>query len=129
MKFAALSIAALSIGAIGFPGAAAEIAGAWHVTGKVSSFAFTLNCEFKPDGPSLGGVCVDASTNDAKVKTGQSHPLTAGHVKADQISWTYQSHFLLSKFDVTYNGTLNGDRMSGSIDAQGKTGTFTATKQ
>jgi hypothetical protein len=98
------------------------------VSGKLASFAFTLNCEFKPDGARLGGVCVDASTNDPKVASGKSHPLTAGSVDGDKVSWTYQSSFLLTKFDVTFKGVQTGDRISGTLTAQGHDGAFTASR-
>jgi hypothetical protein len=124
MKLALLVVA---IAALAVP-ASAEVAGPWRVTGKVSGFAFTLNCDFKTSGDRLGGVCVDASTSDARVKAGKSHILTAGSVHGDAVSWTYRSSFLLSKFDVTYKGTLAGARMTGSIDAQGHVGAFTAVK-
>jgi hypothetical protein len=108
--------------------ASAQVAGAWRVSGKVSGFAFTLNCDFKPAGDKLGGVCVDASTNDARVKAGKAHTLTAGSVRGDAVTWTYRSSFLLSKFDVTYTGKISGARMSGTIDAQGHEGPFTAVR-
>ena len=108
--------------------ASAQVSGPWHVTGKVASLAFTLDCDFKPDGDKLGGVCVDASTNTAKVKAGKSHVLTAGSVHGGVVTWTYRSNFMLSKFDVTYKGTVTGSKMSGTIDAQGHDGVFTATR-
>ncbi len=128
MKLVLATLAMVSMGALASP-AAAEVAGSWHVAGKVSAFSFTLNCDFKPEGARLGGVCVDASTNDPKINTGKSHTLTAGSVDGDKISWTYQSSFLLSKFNVTFSGTQTGNRMSGSITAQGRDGTFTGVKQ
>ncbi len=126
MKLALLVIGLFSTGA---SAATADIAGPWTVVGKVSAFAFTLDCDFKPDGARLSGVCTDASTNTAKVKAGESHVLTAGSLRGEAVTWTYRSSFLLSKFDVTYRGTLAGNRMTGSIDAQGHRGTFTATKR
>ena len=123
-------LAAATSALVGYcvPASAAEVAGSWRVSGKVSSFAFTLDCNFKPAGGRLGGVCVDASTNTAKVQAGKSHPLTAGSVHGDAVTWTYRSSFLLSKFDVTYTGKLAGDRMNGSLVAQGHQGTFTAVR-
>jgi len=122
---AALTLLAAS--ALASP-ASAQVAGSWHVAGKVAAFGFTLDCQFEPSGAKLGGVCVDASTSDPKIKGGRAHPLTAGSVKGDAVSWTYQSSFLLTKFDVTFTGTLAGDRMSGTIDAGGRKGDFTATR-
>jgi len=128
MKFALFSLAAVSIAAVASP-AAADVGGSWHVVGKVSSFAFTLNCDFKPDGARLGGVCLDASTNDPKVSAGKSHTITAGHIDGTRVGWTYQSSFLLTKFDVTYDGVQSGGQMSGTIRVQGHEGAFTATRQ
>ena len=130
MKLASIALAALSLAAIAIPGAssAAEVAGAWHVSGKVSSFAFTLNCRFTPEGSKLGGECTDASTNDPKVNAGKSHVITSGSVEGDKVRFTYQSSFLFTKFDVTYTGVVSGDRISGAVNAQGHEGAFTATK-
>lgn len=108
--------------------AATDVAGSWRVSGKLSGFAFTLRCDFKPTGETLGGVCVDASTSDARVKAGKSHALTAGSVHGDAVSWTYRSSFMLSKFDVTYKGTVSGNRMSGTVEAGGRSGAFTASR-
>jgi hypothetical protein len=128
MKSAFFGLALAALGLVG-SSSAAETAQSWRVTGKVASFAFTLNCDFRPDGPRLGGSCVDASTNDPKVKGGRSHVITRGRIEGDEISWTYQSSFLLSKFDVTFNGARQGRRMSGAIHVQGHDGAFTATQQ
>jgi hypothetical protein len=124
MKLAFLAIATL----VAASSASAQVAGAWRVTGKVASFAFTLNCDFKPAGDQLGGVCVDASTSDVRVKAGKSHVLTAGSVHGDHVTWTYRSSFLFSKFDVTYRGAISGARMTGAIDASGHAGVFTAVR-
>jgi hypothetical protein len=109
--------------------AEAQVEGPWRVSGKVASFAFTLNCDFKSDGGRLGGVCVDASTSDPKVAPGKSHTLTAGQIDGDKVSWTYQSSFLLSKFDVTYKGVLSGGKITGTLSARGHEGPFTAVKR
>jgi hypothetical protein len=108
---------------------ASPIAGDWHVAGKVASFGFTLICHFKAlGGGSLGGACQDASTSDPKVAAGKVHPLSAGMTSGDHVTWTYGSSFLLSKFDVTYDGVRTGDRMTGTILVQGRKGAFTATR-
>jgi hypothetical protein len=120
--FAAAALAGSSVPA------AAEPAGDWHVSGKVSSFAFTLNCKFKIDGAQLGGECQDGSTNNPKVAAGRIHPLITGSIQGDHVTWTYQSSFLLTKFNVTYDGVVTGDRMHGTITTQGRTGAFTATR-
>jgi hypothetical protein len=104
-------------------------AGAWSVSGKVSTLAFTLDCRFTQSGQTLGGVCVDRSTSDPKVKGGRSHTLTSGSVDGDQVRWSYQSSFLFTHFTVAYEGVRHGDAMTGSIDAQGHSGTFTAHRR
>jgi hypothetical protein len=106
----------------------AEPSGDWHLSGKVSSFAFTLNCKLKLEGARLSGECQDASTNDPKLATGKVHPLTAGSVQGDHVVWTYQSSFLLTKFNVTYDGVQTGDRMHGTITTPRGAGAFTATR-
>jgi hypothetical protein len=128
LGFAAGLLATLALPVAAEP--ASPIAGDWHVAGKVASFGFTLNCHFKAlGGGSLGGACQDASTNDPKVSTGKTHPLTVGMTSGDHVTWTYGSSFLLSKFDVTYDGVQTGDQMSGTIRVQGRKGAFTATRQ
>lgn len=126
-------LTAMLLAAIASPIAAepaSTIAGDWHVAGKVASFGFTLNCHFKTlGGGSLGGTCQDASTSDPKVSTGKVHPLSVGMTSGDHVTWTYGSSFLLSKFDVTYDGVRTGDRMSGTITVQGRKGAFTATRE
>jgi opacity protein-like surface antigen len=107
---------------------AADVSGPWLVSGKVASFSFTLRCAFQQAGEQLTGACVDASTSDPNVKGGRSHPLTAGRVAGDRVSFTYGSSFLFTKFDVTYDGTVQGPRMSGEIAVQGRTGAFTAER-
>ncbi|MEO8927762.1 MAG: hypothetical protein ABI306_11430 [Caulobacteraceae bacterium] len=128
MKYALLPLMAVAMAGVA-SAASAEVSGRWRVAGKVSSFAFTLTCDFRRDGDRLGGVCVDASTNNPKVNAGKSHVLTAGSITGDKISWTYRSSFLFSKFDVTFKGIQTGNRMSGTISAQGHDGTFTAARQ
>jgi hypothetical protein len=127
MNRLAIAFAAAALAGLSAP-AAAEPAGDWHVAGKVSSFAFTLNCKFKTDGAHLSGECQDASTNNPKVATGKVHPLIAGGAQGDHVTWTYQSSFLLTKFNVTYDGVQTGDTMRGTITTQGRTGAFTATR-
>ncbi|QUD88364.1 hypothetical protein [Phenylobacterium montanum] len=128
MKSALYGLALAALGAVG-PSWAVEPAQSWRVAGKVASFAFTLNCDFRPAGTRLGGVCVDASTSDPTIKGGRAHKITRGRIDGDTVSWTYVSSFLLSKFDVTFDGTRRGQDMSGVIHVQGHDGAFTATRQ
>jgi hypothetical protein len=124
-----LAAAGLLANLVAAPLAMAEdAAGHWIVSGRVAGLAFTSSCGFQQAGQNLGGVCVDGATSDPKVKGGRAHVLTRGRVNGDQVSWTYQSSFLLSHFNVDYSGVRRGDRMSGQIVVQGHTGTFTAER-
>ncbi len=95
------------------------ISGAWVVHGKVETFAFILNCAFERHGDRLGGVCVDDVKNTR-------HPLTAGTVSGDRVTFTYQAKFLLTRFDVVYAGALKAGQMAGTVKVPGHAGTFTA---
>jgi hypothetical protein len=128
MKSILAIIVCTTIAVTGFA-LAEEPAQSWQVKGRVASFSFNLDCDFRKDGTRVGGVCGDASTSDPTIKSGRSHTLTSGRVSGDKISWTYQSSFLLSKFDVTFDGIQRGDRMAGVIHVRGHDGTFTATRR
>lgn len=123
---ALLILAAL---ALATPAAAAEVAGPWRVTGDVAGRAFAVDCRFEPHGGAFGGVCVDAATGEAKAQAGKPHPLTKGAVTGSQVRWTYQASFLLAKFDVSYDGVLEGDRITGTLVAGGRKGSFTAVRK
>ena len=103
-------------------------AGRWVVSGKVGPFAFTLNCRFEEVGGALSGACVDGAVSDPRVKGGKRHELTRGRVAGDKVSFSYESSFMLSRFNVDYAGVLQGDRMTGTIQANGQSGAFTATR-
>ena len=113
-----------AIVAMGVPAVAAadDPAGGWKVNGKVDGKDFVITCHFDRRGDSLSGACFDGGTN-------LKHPLESGTVSGDQIKWTYQSHYLLVKFDVTYAGKLTGGAMRGAISAAGHNGTFTGAKE
>jgi hypothetical protein len=122
-RFSMIAAAILALAAPGLARAADDpVSGAWVVHGKVDSFAFILNCAFERHGDRLGGVCLDDGTN-------KRHPLTSGAITGDRVTFTYQSNYLLTKFDVAFAGVLAGGRMSGSIHVPGHAGTFTATRR
>lgn len=105
-------------------------AGAWRVSGVVSGFRFELRCVFQQAGERLTGACTDLATNNPKAPPKSSpHPLTRGAASGDRVAWSYQSSFLLSKFDVDFSGARSGDRMSGAIRAGGRSGSFTARRE
>jgi len=59
------------------PAGAKDGLGHWIARGRVAGIAFTLNCKFEQAGQNLGGVCIDGSTSDPKIKGGRRHVLTA----------------------------------------------------
>lgn len=105
-------------------------AGAWRVSGAVSGFKFELTCVFQQAGERLSGVCTDLSTSNPKAPPKAApHPLTGGSAAGGRVSWTYRSSFLINRFDVTYSGVMTGAMMSGTIQAGGNSGRFTARRQ
>lgn len=128
MKFPFAGLALLSAILLGSP-AAAEVTGSWRITGDLSGHAFALDCRFAPQGAKLGGVCVEAASGDPKVHAGTAHPLTRGAVNGNQASWAYQSSFLLSKFDVSFTGVVDGGRISGTVSAAGRKGEFAGARK
>ena len=121
-------VAAAIVLCMAAPAVAQESGGHWAVAGNVDGKAFTLDCRFDQAEHNLTGACIDGPTGDAKVEGGRSHALTEGQVVGASISWTYVTSYLLFKFDVKYAGVRDGDHMSGSVAAAGKTGTFTANR-
>lgn len=108
--------------------ASAQAAGKWRVTGEVSGKAFTVDCQFGAQGTRLGGACVDVSSDDGKIKPGKPHPLTQGMVDGQNISWSYPIKVMLMSVDIEFAGRLDGARMSGTVSAKGRKGTFSATR-
>lgn len=109
--------------------AAAQVAGAWAVSGKIGDTPFTVDCRFEPRGAAFGGACIDASAGVSGVKPGKVHPLKTGSADGRQVRWVYEASFLMARFDVTYSGTLDADRMAGAVTAAGRKGEFTAIRK
>jgi hypothetical protein len=123
MKPWVLLTALMTLGALPMAARADDpVAGNWKVDGHVDGKDFVVTCRFDRHGDALAGACFDGGT-DLK------HPLISGAVSGDQVKWTYQSHYLLVKFDVLYAGKIGGGAMHGTISAAGHNGTFSASKQ
>ena len=128
MKLAILALALLAAP----PALAADgpAAGAWRVSGEVSGFKFELRCVFQQAGERLTGACTDLSTSNPKAPPkAVPHSLTRGSAAGGKVSWTYQSSFLINRFDVTYSGALAGNTMTGIIQAGGRSGSFAARRE
>lgn len=110
-------------------GAMAQTAGKWHVTGDIDGKVFAVDCDFEARGSGLGGQCVDLSTGDAKAKPGKVHRLTRGSVQGREVKWTYQTKVLMMSVDIDFAGTVQEERMSGTITAKGRQGRFSAVRK
>jgi hypothetical protein len=96
------------------------LSGLWRVSGKVASFDFNVTCRLERHGEQLEGACLEAK--------GKVHPITAGSVEGDKVTWTHEGHFLLKTFDVVYSAVLHDGEMHGELSAAGHSGAFTADK-
>jgi hypothetical protein len=116
----------LAVGAFATPAFAQgpSLSGAWKLSAKVASVPFNLICRFEQMGDQLGGTCVKPSAGHAE----HGVKLTAGKVDGDHITFTHRGSFLLNKFDVTYAGVLEGDRINGQINVFGHKGDFIAVR-
>jgi hypothetical protein len=97
------------------------LSGLWRVSGRVATFDFSVTCRLERHGDQLGGACLERGN-------GAVHPLTAGSVTGDKVTWTHQGRFLLKTFNVVYSAVLDGGAMRGELSAAGQSGAFTAAK-
>jgi len=96
------------------------LSGLWRVSGRVSTFDFSVTCRLERHGEQLAGACLEPN--------GKAHPLTGGSVEGAKVTWTHQGKFLLKTFNVVYSAVLHGDAMNGELSAAGHSGEFTAAK-
>lgn len=128
-RFAA--IAALALGGVLLRPAAAVADspdGSWRVSGAVSGFRFEVVCRLVADAGRVSGACVDGATSDPALATGRRHLITDGASEGARVRWRYASRFLLTPFEVDFDGVRSGDEMRGAVRAGGRTGVFTAAR-
>jgi hypothetical protein len=101
--------------------------GRWHVSGTISGHDFALDCSFTPAKAGFGGSCTEMASGD-NGHSGKVHTLTSGTAAADRLTWAYPVSAMLMKFDMTFEGKVEGARMTGVAHAAGRTGSFTATR-
>jgi hypothetical protein len=99
----------------------------WHVTGAVSGHAFVLDCRFTPSPKGFTGACTEAPGGEGQ--PGKVHPLATGTIAGDHVTWTYPVTAFLMHFAMTFDGTLAGNRLTGTAGAAGHSGSFTAVRQ
>jgi len=100
------------------PPAKAQAAGAWRVSGSISGRTFVLDCRLQPS----GGACTDVAKN------GKSHPLTSFFLNGSQARWGFTTKVMIARIAMSFEGRVDGDRMSGTLRAAGRTGSFTAVR-
>jgi len=98
--------------------AQAQPIGAWRVNGAIAGRTFVLDCRFEEK----GGACTDASSG------GKTHPLTSLSVAGNQARWTFATRVVLMSITLAFDGKIEGNRMSGTMNAAGRHGTFTAVR-
>ncbi|HEX4182445.1 MAG TPA: hypothetical protein VHY34_04240 [Caulobacteraceae bacterium] len=99
------------------------LSGLWHVSGKIDNkYNVTVTCRLERHGEQLGGACLEGVN-------GKAHPLTAGNVEGDRVTWTHKGRFLLTTFNVVYSAVQDGDAMHGEVSAAGHSGAFTAARE
>jgi hypothetical protein len=98
--------------------ALAQPIGAWRVNGAIAGRSFVLDCRFEEK----GGTCTDAS------RGGKTHPLTSLSVAGNQARWTFATRVVLMSITLAFDGRIEGNRMSGTMSAAGRHGTFTAAR-
>ncbi|MCJ2188692.1 hypothetical protein [Novosphingobium beihaiensis] len=106
----------------------AQVSGPWRVSGDIDGKNFVLDCQFVPNGTQLGGVCTDVATGDSKKSKLKKHKLSSGSVKGSAVAWSYPVKVMFLSVDINFAGTLNGNRMTGTISAKGREGHFTASQ-
>jgi hypothetical protein len=110
---------AVALAAFSLSGAAlaADVAGAWKITGDVVGNAVDTVCTFTGAADKLSATCM------AGDKPGPAAPVT---VAGKDVTWDWAT----DQATLTFKGTLDTDKsMKGDIEVSGVTGSFTAAKQ
>lgn len=98
--------------------AQAEANGAWRVNGAIAGRTFVLDCQFN----GTGGTCVDT---DSK----RSNLLTSLSTTGDQVAWSFKTKVAIMSVTLNFAGRIAGNRMSGTMRAAGRSGTFNAVRR
>jgi hypothetical protein len=106
----------------------ADARGEWLVTGQIDGKPFSANCDFRPQGTRLAGACTDIAKGD-KAKPGKVHTISRGSVSGNSLRWTYPIKVMMMSIDINFSSTITGERMSGTIEAKGREGQFTAVRR
>ncbi len=111
-----LALAALAV-ALSSAAKAADITGAWKLSGSVFFNAVNTTCHFKKDGNAVLATCENDQGPGA---------YTPATIVGDRITWSWDPGPAV----LTFRGALTSDTtMTGEIKVRGFTGSFEATKQ
>ncbi len=102
--------------------------GKWHVTGSVSDHAFTLDCTFAPAAAGFGGTCIEVTAGGGMGHPGKAHKLNHGSVSGNHVTWSYPVSVMFMSFDMTFEGAVGGNHMTGTATAAGRKGSFAANR-
>jgi len=92
--------------------AAADLTGKWTFNGDIQGNAVVLNCDVKQSAEAkLAGPC-DVS--------GAERVEMAGSVKEAAVTFS----ITVQGYTLNYTGKIEGDKVSGSIEVEGASGTF-----
>jgi hypothetical protein len=97
----------------------ADSGNTWRVNGAIGGRTLVLDCNLVQS----SGSCVDAAPG-SKAKR-----LTSLSTSGDRASWSFQTRHLFMNITLSFNGRIAGDRMSGTMSAAGRSGTFTAERR
>lgn len=100
--------------------AQAQATGSWRVDGAIAGRTFVLDCRFEQG----SGVCVDAASGGKR-----SHPLTSLSASGDQVAWSFKTKVAIMRVTLNFAGRIAGDRMTGTMRAAGRSGTFTGVRR
>lgn len=101
--------------------------GDWLVTGQIDGKPFSVDCNFRPQGSRLTGSCTDIGKDNRK--PGKVHLLSQGSINGNSVRWSYPVKVMMMSIDINFSGAITGERMSGTIEAKGRQGQFSATRK
>ena len=98
--------------------AQAETNGAWRVNGAIAGRSFVLDCQFN----GASGTCIDTNSK-------RTHPLTSLTAAGDRIAFSFKTKVAIMSVTLNFAGTVAGNRMTGTMRAMGRAGTFNGTRR
>jgi hypothetical protein len=97
-----------------------SVGGKWEVASNVGGTASDMTCTFAQKDAELTGSCESDQT---------PHDIT-GKVEGKTVTWQFNTQYEGQTLTVVYSGTLEEDKMTGSVDVQplGVSGDFSAKR-